>query len=116
MIVSISLPIEDVAAAAGVMFILLFLQVDISLFSIRSKYGKRLVYGYKMPLYPLIPIIGIISKLGIVSFMIIHYPTAILGVVIWLTISALYWFLVARKDFIDKPVSTNINEFLRKEE
>ncbi|MHA1912153.1 MAG: amino acid permease [Candidatus Kariarchaeaceae archaeon] len=116
MIVSISLPIEDVAAAAGVMFILLFLQVDFSLFFIRSKYGNRLIYGYKMPLYPLIPIIGIISKLGIIGFMVIHYPTAIFGVIVWLSISALYWLFVARKKFVNKPVSSNIKEFLRKEE
>jgi amino acid transporter len=115
-IISLSLPIEDVAAAADVMFILLFLQVDFSLFFIRSKYGKRLIYGYKMPLYPLIPIIGIISKLGIVSFMIYHYPTAIFGVIIWLSISVIYWFTVNRKVFVNKPVSTNIEEFLRKEE
>ena len=55
--VALTLPIEDVAAAADIMFILLFLQVNLAVITIRSKYGKDLKYGYLMPFFPILPMI-----------------------------------------------------------
>ena len=57
--VALTLPIEDVAASADIMFILLFLQVNLAVITIRSKYGKDLKYGYLMPFFPILPIIAI---------------------------------------------------------
>ncbi|MGH7572151.1 MAG: APC family permease, partial [Gemmatimonadota bacterium] len=55
---AVVIPIEDVAAAADVMFLLLFLQVNIAVITIRKKYGDKLNYGYLMPFHPVLPVIN----------------------------------------------------------
>ena len=57
--VALTLPIEDVAASADIMFILLFLQVNLAVITIRSKYGKDLKYGFLLPFFPILPMIAI---------------------------------------------------------
>ena len=57
--VALTLPIEDVAASADIMFILLFLQVNLAVITIRSKYGKDLKYGYLLPFFPILPMMAI---------------------------------------------------------
>lgn len=57
--VAMTLPIEDVAASADIMFILLFLQVNLAVITIRSKYGKNLKYGFLLPFFPVVPMVAI---------------------------------------------------------
>ena len=57
--VALTLPIEDVAASADIMFILLFLQVNLAVITIRSKYGQDLKYGFLLPFFPILPMIAI---------------------------------------------------------
>ncbi len=57
--VALTLPIEDVAASADIMFILLFLQVNLAVITIRSKYGKDLKYGFLLPFFPILPMVAI---------------------------------------------------------
>jgi amino acid transporter len=64
-VMALGLPIEDVASASAVMFLLLFLQVNIAVIVIRKKFGSELEYGYKMPLFPLIPVLGHSVNLGL---------------------------------------------------
>lgn len=52
-------PLADIALAAGVVFLLLFTQINIAAITIRRIYGDKLTYGYKVPLFPAIPIAGI---------------------------------------------------------
>lgn len=86
-------PLTTVAAAADIMFLLLFLQVNVAVITIRKKYGDKLAYGYLMPFYPIVPIIGIITKLSIALFMFDNYQLAWLYVIIWLGIGfAIYRF------------------------
>ena len=54
-IMAVSLPIEDVASAADIMFLLLFLQVNLAMISLRKKRAD-LDRGYKVPLYPYLTI------------------------------------------------------------
>ncbi len=58
MFMAVAVPIQDVAAASDIMFLLLFLQVNIAVITIRKKYGDRLQYGYLMPFFPIVPILG----------------------------------------------------------
>lgn len=86
-------PITTVAAAADIMFLLLFLQVNVAVITLRKKYGDMLAYGYLMPFYPVVPIIGIVTKLGLALFMFDHYPVAWVYVLIWLGVGfVLYRF------------------------
>jgi amino acid transporter/nucleotide-binding universal stress UspA family protein len=57
-IMSVSLPIEDVASAADIMFLLLFLQVNVTLIRLRKK-RPDLDRGFLTPLFPFLTIVGI---------------------------------------------------------
>ncbi|MGH7559104.1 MAG: amino acid permease [Gemmatimonadota bacterium] len=83
---AVVIPIEDVAAAADVMFLLLFLQVNIAVITIRKKYGDKLNYGYLMPFHPVLPVInmGLIAVLA--AFMFQFSPLAWFFVVGWLAV------------------------------
>ncbi|RMG48651.1 MAG: amino acid permease [Acidobacteria bacterium] len=77
---AVAIPIQDVAAAADVMFLLLFLQVNIAVITIRKKYGDKLDYGYLIPFHPILPAVNIGLILFLALFMF-HF-------------SALAWFFV----------------------
>lgn len=90
---AVSIPIEDVAAAADIMFMLLFLQVNVAVITIRKKYGDRLHYGYLMPFFPIVPIIGIVTKLFLAIFLFNFSPIAWYFAIAWLAIGfAVYYF------------------------
>jgi amino acid transporter/nucleotide-binding universal stress UspA family protein len=65
---AVSLPIEDVASAADIMFLLLFLQVNIAMIRLRKK-RPDLDRGFSVPLYPWLSIIGILMLLFIAVYM-----------------------------------------------
>ena len=48
-IMAYSLPLTQIAIASGVIFLLLFTQVNISVITIRKMYGDKLDYGFKTP-------------------------------------------------------------------
>jgi amino acid transporter/nucleotide-binding universal stress UspA family protein len=77
---AVAIPIADVAAAADVMFLLLFLQVNIAIIVIRKRYSDKLDYGFLMPFHPVLPAvnIGLIAFLALFMF---HF-------------SAIAWFFV----------------------
>ena len=67
-----ALPLADIAVAAGVIFLLLFTQVNIAVITIRRIYGDKLSYGFKTPFFPVIPIAGIFLNLGLASVLACH--------------------------------------------
>lgn len=92
-------PITTVAAAADIMFLLLFLQVNVAVITLRKKYGERLAYGYLMPFFPAVPVIGIIMELALALFMFHHYPLAWFYVIGWLMVGfLLYRFYAAGRE------------------
>lgn len=93
---AIAIPIEDVAAAADVMFLLLFLQVNVAVIIIRRKYGERLRYGYLMPFFPIVPIAVIIIKFLLAIFMFRYSPTAWYFTLIWLAAGFGIYYFYAR--------------------
>ena len=56
-----TLPIKDVAAAASIMFLLLFLQVNLAALYLRLS-RPELDRGFRIPWFPAIPILAIISN------------------------------------------------------
>jgi amino acid transporter/nucleotide-binding universal stress UspA family protein len=67
-IMSVSLPIEDVASAADIMFLLLFLQVNVTLIRLRRK-RPDLDRGFFTPLFPVLTIVGIGMLLFLAAYM-----------------------------------------------
>jgi len=96
-LMALTLPIEDVAAAADVMFLLLFLQVNVAIITIRRKYGDKLDYGFLVPFFPVLPIVAIVLMLGIAAFMFHFSPVAWYFVIGWIGIGFLLYFTYAKK-------------------
>ncbi len=80
---ALSLPIEDVASAADIMFLLVFLQVNVTLIRMRKTHPK-LKRGFKVPLVPLVPALGIVTQLFIAVYMFVYSPKAWVSAGVWL--------------------------------
>jgi amino acid transporter len=89
---ALALPLEDVASASAVMFLLLFIQVNAACIIIRKKFGSELEYGYKMPLFPLIPVLAIISQLFLALYMFKYSPAGWFSIIIWIALGFLIYF------------------------
>lgn len=86
MVAMIPLTIAQVAVASGIMFILLFTQVNLATIIIRRNFGKHLDYGFKVPLFPFLPILGIILKIVVAVFIAFYQPFAFAIAIVWLLI------------------------------
>lgn len=91
-IMAVVLPIQDVASAADIMFLLLFLQVNVAVIMMRKKFGKEMEYGYKMPFFPILPVLGIISQLFLAVYMFNYSPKAWYATIIWIAIGFLIYY------------------------
>jgi amino acid transporter/nucleotide-binding universal stress UspA family protein len=81
-LMAVSLPIEDVASAADIMFLLLFLQVNVAMIRLRKK-RPDLDRGFKAPLFPVLSIIGILMLLFLAIYMFNYSLVAWIVTVIW---------------------------------
>lgn len=94
-----TLPIHDVAAAADIMFLLLFLQVNVAVITLRRKYGDKLSYGYKTPFFPWIPVIGIVTELFLAVFLFTFSPVAWYYALGWIIIGfGVYYFYASKRE------------------
>jgi amino acid transporter/nucleotide-binding universal stress UspA family protein len=82
-LMAVSLPIEDVASAADIMFLLLFLQVNITLIRLRKK-RPDLDRGFFTPLFPYLSILGIALLLFLAIYMFNYSPIAWGVAVVWI--------------------------------
>lgn len=95
-LMAVALPIEDVAAAAGMTFLFLFGGVNIALIRLR-KQRPDLDRGFKVPWVPFTPIVAIVAMLLIAVFMLIDYPLAWLASGGWIVAGGLYYYGYGRK-------------------
>ena len=116
-VVAYALPLDQIALAAGVIFLLLFTQVNISVITIRNMYGDKLHYGFKTPFFPFVPIVGVIVKLGLAIYLLITEPFSWVISVLWIAIGfAVYRIYTFRKE-IDHyaPIITSEGDLTRKD-
>ncbi|MEJ2050707.1 MAG: amino acid permease, partial [Calditrichota bacterium] len=92
-----SLPVKDVASAADIMFLLLFLQVNVAVISIRKQFGDKLGYGYLIPFFPWIPIAGIVTKLFLAVWLFTYSAVAWYYTLAWLALGGVIYFAYAAK-------------------
>lgn len=107
--VAVLLPIEDVVAAADLMFLILFLQVNLSVLIIRKRYGDRLGYGFKTPFFPWVPIAGMILEFLLIVILIIELPLAFIGTLFWIILGIAIWLLLLREK-VSKTSKHNVLE------
>jgi APA family basic amino acid/polyamine antiporter len=116
-VMAYALPLDQIAVAAGVIFLLLFTQVNISVITIRKMHGNRLDYGFKMPLFPAIPIIGIFLKIGLALYLLVTQPLSWGIAALWVLVGFILYRMYTFKQEIDHyaPVITSEGDLARKE-
>jgi len=85
-----------VASAADIMFLLVFLQVNVTLIRMRRTH-PNLKRGFRVPLVPLVPILGIATQIFIAGYMFFYSPRAWVSAVIWIVIGFAFYKLYASK-------------------
>jgi amino acid transporter/nucleotide-binding universal stress UspA family protein len=93
---AITLPIEDVAAAASVMFLLLFGGVNVALIRLRRSHPE-LDRGYSVPFVPVTPILAILCMLFIAGFMFVAYPMAWAAAGGWIVVGFVFYRLYSQR-------------------
>lgn len=116
-IMASSLPLAQIAIAAGVIFLLLFTQVNMAVITIRRIYGDKLNYGFKTPFFPVIPIIGIFLKISLAIFLLIIDPISWVITISWVAIGFLVYRTYTFRKEIDHyaPIITSSGDLSRKD-
>jgi basic amino acid/polyamine antiporter, APA family len=116
-IMAYGLPLAQIAVAAGVIFLLLFTQVNMAVITIRRIYGDKLEYGFKTPFFPVIPIIGIFLKLGLAIFLLFTQPLSWAITVVWVVIGFFVYRMYTFRKEIDHyaPIVTSEGDLERKD-
>lgn len=108
-VMAYALPLNQIALAAGVIFLLLFTQVNIAAITIRRIYGDKLAYGFKTPLFPVIPIIGIFLKLGLAMYLLVTQPLSWGITVLWILVGFILYRMYQFKKEVEHyaPIVTS---------
>lgn len=116
-IMAYGLPLGQIAVAAGVIFLLLFTQVNMAVINIRRIYGDKLEYGFKTPFFPVIPIIGIFLKLGLAIYLLVTQPLSWAIAIVWIVIGffiyRMYTFRIEIEHYA--PIVTSEGDLVRKD-
>jgi amino acid transporter/nucleotide-binding universal stress UspA family protein len=88
---AIALPIEDVASAADIMFLLLFLLVNMTAIKLRRN-RPDLERHFRIPLFPYVPILAIISQLFLALYMFNMSPIAWFTVIGWIGAGLVFYY------------------------
>ena len=116
-IMAYGLPLGLIATAAGVIFLLLFTQVNMAVITIRRIYGDKLDYGFKTPFFPVIPIIGIFLILGLALYLLVTQPLSWAITVVWVVIGFFVYRMYTFRKEIDHyaPIVTAEGDLERKD-
>ena len=98
-----TLPLEDVAAAASIMFLLLFMQVNLALLFLRRS-RPELDRGFKVPLFPFLPLLAIVTNALLAVSLFRFSEVAWYFVIGWTVVGALAYFAYfSRIEEMEKP-------------
>ena len=99
LILALSMDLTAIAFAASVMFLFLFTQVNLASITIRRLYASTVEYGFKTPFFPLIPIIGILTAMGLSIYLLFAHPESWIIAIIWIVIGfMIYKFYTSKKE------------------
>jgi nucleotide-binding universal stress UspA family protein len=94
--VAAALPVEDVAASADIMFLLIFLLINVSVIKIRREMGDDLEYGFMMPFFPIIPIVALIAQLILSIWLFNMSTTAWVATGLWIVSGFIIYFTYSK--------------------
>ena len=97
-IIAVALPINDIVAAADVMFLVLFVLVNAAVIILRYT-RPDLERTYKIPWFPVVPVLALILK-GVLAIYIYNIsPLAWYITILWITVgAAVHYFAGGRKN------------------
>jgi basic amino acid/polyamine antiporter, APA family len=116
-VMAYALPLEDIAHASAVIFLLLFTQVNLAVISIRRMYGDKLDYGYKTPFFPYVSIIGIILMVSLAVYLLITAPFSWAITILWVLVGFFIYRIFTFKTEIEhySPTITSEGNLVRKD-
>ncbi len=102
-VIAIFLPFYDIAASADIMFLLLFILVNAAVIILRYKM-PRLKRSYLIPIFPLIPILGIITKSVLAIYLYYFSPAAWWLAIGWTEVGLFLFYFSKGKREIEEYV------------
>ena len=98
MILAMSFDLTMIALAASVMFLFLFVQVNAACITIRRlAKEKKLVYGFKTPFFPLVPVIGFATAAILSVYLLFSHPMSWVIAIVWILAGFLIYKLYTSK-------------------
>ncbi len=99
---AVTLPIEVVGSGASLLFLLSFVLVNLSLIWIRRNEPE--LKGFKTPLFPLLPILGVVSNLALAIYQFTFQPMAWYVSLGWIGVGLLiYYTYTTRVEAAEAP-------------
>jgi amino acid transporter/nucleotide-binding universal stress UspA family protein len=99
---AVALPIEVVGSAASLLFLLSFVLVNLSLIRIRR--NEPGLKGFKAPLFPFLPMLGVVSNLGLAIYQFTFQPMAWYISLAWIGVGlVIYVAYTARTEAVEAP-------------
>ena len=93
LLVAVILPVELLGSAASIMFLLVFAMVNLALIALRRK-QPNLHRPYRIPLYPVLPMVGFVINLALAIYQFTFNPVPWLVVAGWTLTGLLLYFAV----------------------
>ncbi len=101
-LMAVLLPIEDIASATDAMFLLLFIFVNLAVVNLR-KNRPDLDRGFKVPLFPYIPVLATFLNLILAVFLFFYRPLGVWVCLGYLAFGIGFYYLYSRrKEFVAK--------------
>ena len=105
---AVFLPFNDVIASADVLFLFLFILVNYSAIVLRRRYGDD-AFPYKTPLFPLLPILGLISKFILALFLIQFSWLSWVVAILWIICGIIFNIAFKRYHTILEPLGQKLS-------
>ncbi|MBC7224023.1 MAG: amino acid permease, partial [Anaerolineae bacterium] len=106
------LPIEKAAAASGIMFLLLFLQVNLTVLYLRRRMPD-LERGFKIPGFPATPLVAILCNGLLAAYLYTYSPIAWYFAAGWIVLGLLaYYMYFSKIEEMEKPKEILLEEVL----
>ena len=111
-VMAVSLPIDEVAKAADVMFLFMFAQVNIALMTLRRR-RPDLDRGYWVPFFPWPAVIGVVSNIALAGFLAVETGRVGILTAVWIVSGMLLYLGYFRgREELERPKEILLQEAL----
>jgi amino acid transporter/nucleotide-binding universal stress UspA family protein len=88
--IAIFLPLESIGVASSLLFLLTFSLVNLALIIYRKR--SKTLPPFRIPLFPLFPVLGFLTSVGLGLFQLIHQGTAWMLTAAWIGVGLVIYF------------------------